>query len=51
MDKYPEATVIPLSGKSGWYATATIPQELRPLFNNQSQKKLKTRGAKAKAEA
>ena len=51
MGKYPEATVIPLSGKSGWYANVTIPQELRPFFNNQSQKKLKIRGAKTKAEA
>ena len=51
MGKYPEATVIPLSGKSGWYANVTIPQELRPFFNNQSQKKLKIRGANTKAEA
>ncbi len=51
MGKYPDATVIPLSGKSGWYANVTIPQELRPFFNNQSQKKLKIRAANTKAEA
>ena len=51
MGKFPDATVIPLSGKSGWYANVTIPQGLRPFFNNQSQKKLKIRGTNTKAEA
>ena len=50
MATYPRATIVPRSGKKGWYACVTVPPELRSLFpSKQIYKKIK--GAETKQDA
>lgn len=51
MEKYKPATVRRKSGAKGWYASVTVPEGLRPIYNGKKQILRKIKGAVSKADA